>query len=64
IWQLLNQIELSENRVMLLGKRKKGDRTSGDSKVTVYQRMGAAIFPQLHSLNAVAVGDRVKRKYE
>ncbi|KAG1904297.1 uncharacterized protein F5891DRAFT_1275873 [Suillus fuscotomentosus] len=64
IWQLLTQIELSENRVVLLGKRKKGERTSGDSKVTVYQRMGAAIFPQLHSLNAVAVGERVKRKYE
>ncbi|KAG1724315.1 uncharacterized protein EDB91DRAFT_1340086 [Suillus paluster] len=64
IWQLLTQIELSENRVVLLGKRKKGERTSGDSKVTIYQRMGATIFPQLHSLNAVAVGERVKRKYE
>jgi hypothetical protein len=25
VWQLLAQIELSENRVMLLGKRKKGE---------------------------------------
>jgi hypothetical protein len=24
-WQLLGQIELSENRVVLLGKRKKGE---------------------------------------
>ncbi|KAG0693685.1 hypothetical protein DFH29DRAFT_881266 [Suillus ampliporus] len=59
--------QLLENRVVLLGKHKKGNstrRTSGDSKVTVYQHMGAAIFPQLHGLNAVAVGDRVKRKYE
>ncbi|KAG1724314.1 uncharacterized protein EDB91DRAFT_1087499 [Suillus paluster] len=64
VWQLLAQIELSENRVVLLGKRKKGKNTSGDSKVTVYQRMAAAVFPQLHSQNAVAMGDRVKRKYE
>ncbi|KAG1764981.1 hypothetical protein EDD22DRAFT_845578 [Suillus occidentalis] len=39
-------------------------RTLGDSKVTVYQHMGATIFPQLHSLNAVTVGERVKWKYE
>ncbi|KAG1749293.1 hypothetical protein EDB19DRAFT_1904807 [Suillus lakei] len=52
VWQLLAQIELSENRVMLLGKRKKGENTSGDSKVMVYQDMAAAIFPQLHSQNA------------
>lgn len=82
VWQLLAQIELSENRVVLLGRRKKGEvsesklsymirdmmflcqNTSGDSKVTVYQRMAAAVFPQLHSQNAVAMGDRVKRKYE
>jgi hypothetical protein len=25
VWQLLAQIELSENRVVLLGKRKKGE---------------------------------------
>ncbi|KAG2746063.1 hypothetical protein P692DRAFT_20741130, partial [Suillus brevipes Sb2] len=66
IWQLLTQIKLSENRVVLMGKRKKGktSKTLGNSKVTVYQHMGAAIFPQLHSLNAVAVGEHVKRKYE
>ncbi|KAG2065332.1 hypothetical protein BDR04DRAFT_1033086 [Suillus decipiens] len=52
VWQLLAQIELSENRVVLLGKRKKGENTSGDSKVTVYQRMAASVFPQLHSQNA------------
>ncbi|KAG1795444.1 uncharacterized protein HD556DRAFT_1307595 [Suillus plorans] len=64
IWQLLAQIELPENRVILLGKRKKGERTSGDSKVTVYQRMGSTIFLQLHSLNAVAIGECIKWKYE
>ncbi|KAG2353194.1 hypothetical protein BDR07DRAFT_1615088 [Suillus spraguei] len=59
VWQLLAQIELSENRdrVVLLGKWKKGENTSGDSKVMVYQRMAAAVFPQLHSQNAVAMGD-------
>jgi hypothetical protein len=38
--------------------------TAGDSKVTVYQRMAASVFPQLHSQNAVVMGDRVKWKYE
>ncbi|KAG2357974.1 hypothetical protein BDR07DRAFT_1612175 [Suillus spraguei] len=57
VWQLLVQIELSENRVVLLGKWKKGENMSGDSKVTVYQRMVAAVFLQLHSQNAVAMGD-------
>ncbi|KAG1758316.1 hypothetical protein EDD22DRAFT_784115 [Suillus occidentalis] len=60
VWQLLAQIELSENRVMLLGKQKKGKNMSGDSKVMVYQCMAAAVFPQLHSQNAVAMGDQVK----
>ncbi|KAG1807176.1 uncharacterized protein BJ212DRAFT_1303623 [Suillus subaureus] len=55
VWQLLAQIELSENRVMLLGKQKKGEVS--DSKVTVYQHMAASVFPQLHSQNAVAMGD-------
>ncbi|KAG2072925.1 hypothetical protein BDR04DRAFT_1230188 [Suillus decipiens] len=64
VWQLLAQIELSENRVVLLGKRKKGENTSGDSKVTVYQHMAASVFLQLHSQNAVAMGDQVKQKYE
>ncbi|OAX37930.1 hypothetical protein K503DRAFT_800842 [Rhizopogon vinicolor AM-OR11-026] len=64
IWQLLGQIELPENRVVLFGKRKKGERTSSDSKVTAYQCIAAAILPHFHSLNAVAVGGHVKRKYE
>ncbi|KAG2357618.1 hypothetical protein BDR07DRAFT_1297277 [Suillus spraguei] len=59
VWQLLAQIKLSENRVVLPGKRKKGENMSGDSKVMVYQHMAAAIFLQLHSQNAVAMGDRL-----
>ncbi|KIK79856.1 hypothetical protein PAXRUDRAFT_16099 [Paxillus rubicundulus Ve08.2h10] len=57
IWQLINQIERNENWVVLLGKRQKSDKTSSDSKVAVYQRIGAAILPTYHAINAVATGD-------
>ncbi|KAG1852199.1 hypothetical protein F4604DRAFT_1933770 [Suillus subluteus] len=64
IWKLLAEIELPENRVVLLGKQKKRENTSGDSKATVYQRTAAVIFPQFHNLNPTVTGDRVKRKYK
>ncbi|KAG2051179.1 hypothetical protein BDR06DRAFT_939236 [Suillus hirtellus] len=64
IWKLLAEIELPENRVVLLGKWKKCENTSGDSKATVYQRMAAVIFLQSHGLNPTVTGDHVKCKYE
>ncbi|KAG2054961.1 hypothetical protein BDR06DRAFT_1007443 [Suillus hirtellus] len=64
IWKLLAKIELPENRVVLLGKWKKHENTSGDSKATVYQCMAAVIFPQFHGLNPTVTGDRVKHKYK
>ncbi|KIK73235.1 hypothetical protein PAXRUDRAFT_178957 [Paxillus rubicundulus Ve08.2h10] len=60
IWQLIDKIERNENRVVLLGKRQKSNvsgKTSGDSKVAVYQRIGAAVLPTYHTINAVATGD-------
>ncbi|KAF9232460.1 hypothetical protein BU15DRAFT_81226 [Melanogaster broomeanus] len=58
VWQLIDQIERNENRVVLLGKWQKGNKTSGDSKVAVYQRIGAAVLPTYHAINAIATGDR------
>ncbi|KIK82230.1 hypothetical protein PAXRUDRAFT_14843 [Paxillus rubicundulus Ve08.2h10] len=57
IWQLIDQIERNENWVVLLGKQQKSDKMSGDSKVAVYQRIGAAVLPTYHTINAVATGD-------
>ncbi|KAG1726015.1 uncharacterized protein EDB91DRAFT_1254528 [Suillus paluster] len=64
IWKLLAEIELPENRVVLLGKWKKCKNTSDDSKATVYQCMAAVIFLQFHNLNPTVTGDCVKCKYE
>ncbi|KIK78283.1 hypothetical protein PAXRUDRAFT_164396, partial [Paxillus rubicundulus Ve08.2h10] len=57
IWQLVEQIEWNKNWVVLLGKRKKGDKTSGNSKVVVYTWIGAAVLPTCHAINAMATGD-------
>ncbi|KAI6043761.1 hypothetical protein EDC04DRAFT_3138362 [Pisolithus marmoratus] len=63
-WKLLDEIERNENRIVLLGKRKKGEKSSGDRKITVFKRMGTVILPDLYALDPVACGDRVKRKFE
>ncbi|KAI6094257.1 hypothetical protein F5141DRAFT_1224644 [Pisolithus sp. B1] len=63
-WRLLDEIERDENRIVLLGKRKKGEKSSGDRKITVFKCMGAVVLPDLHALDPVACGDRVKRKFE
>ncbi|KAG2365247.1 hypothetical protein BDR07DRAFT_1607619 [Suillus spraguei] len=57
IWKLFAEIELPENGVVLLGKRKKRENTLDDSKV-------ALIFPQFLNLKRTITGDRVKRKHE
>ncbi|KIJ11216.1 hypothetical protein PAXINDRAFT_84771 [Paxillus involutus ATCC 200175] len=64
IWQLIDQMERNENQVVLLEKQQKSDKPSGDSKVAVYQCIGAAVLPTYHTINTVATGDQVKRKYE
>ncbi|KAI5985954.1 hypothetical protein EDD15DRAFT_2200333 [Pisolithus albus] len=57
-WRLLDEIEPDENRIVLLGKWKKGEEN------TVFKRMGAVVLPDLHALDPVACGDQVKRKFE
>ncbi|KAF9237991.1 hypothetical protein BU15DRAFT_62835 [Melanogaster broomeanus] len=74
IRQVVEQIERNENRVVLLGKRKTGDvhalamglihSRKRPATVAVYQRIGAAVLHTYHAINAVATGDRVKRKYK
>ncbi|KAG2065830.1 hypothetical protein BDR04DRAFT_956730, partial [Suillus decipiens] len=64
VWQLLAQIELSENRVVLLGKQKKGENTSGDSKVTVYQRMAASCCASLIIFYLTSPSCSLMKKYK
>ncbi|KAI5986490.1 hypothetical protein EDD15DRAFT_2373200 [Pisolithus albus] len=51
-WRLLDEIERDENRIVLLGKWKKGEEN------TVFKRMGAVVLPDLHALDPVACGDQ------
>ena len=59
-WTLLGEVEKEENRRVLLGKRSKQDKTSGDTKDKVYQRMGEAMFPGLGS----EMKSRIKGQWE
>lgn len=63
-WKLLDEIEQDENWIVLLGKQKKGEKSSGDRKITVFKHMGAVILPDLYALDPVACGDWVKCKFE
>ncbi|KAI5986742.1 hypothetical protein EDC04DRAFT_2614987 [Pisolithus marmoratus] len=53
-WKLLDEIEQDENWIVLLGKQKKGEKSSGDRKITVFKHMGAVILPDLYALDPVA----------
>ncbi|KAG1848681.1 hypothetical protein F4604DRAFT_1935272 [Suillus subluteus] len=63
-WSLLSEVEKDDNRLVLLGKREKKENTSGDSKITVFQRIGAVVLPKSYKLNLTATGKAVKRKYD
>ncbi|KAG1785028.1 uncharacterized protein HD556DRAFT_1451113 [Suillus plorans] len=63
-WSLLSEVEKDDNRLVLLGKRKKKENTSGDSKITVFQQIGAVVLPKSYKLNPTATGKAVKWKYD
>ncbi|KAG1860201.1 hypothetical protein DFJ58DRAFT_874981 [Suillus subalutaceus] len=63
-WTLLSEVEKDENRLVLLGKRDKKENTSGDSKITVFQRIGSVVLQDSYKLNPTATGKAVKRKYD
>ncbi|KAG0693614.1 hypothetical protein DFH29DRAFT_963638 [Suillus ampliporus] len=53
-WSLLSEVEKDDNRLVLLGKREKKENTSGDSKITVFQQIGAVVLPESYKLNPTA----------
>ncbi|KAJ8594912.1 hypothetical protein M405DRAFT_695718, partial [Rhizopogon salebrosus TDB-379] len=63
-WTLLSEVEKDANRLVLLGKREKKENTSGDSKIAVFQRIGAVVQPDSHKINPTATGKAIKRKYD
>lgn len=38
--------------------------TSGETKVSVYKRIGATVLPEFYDLDPTATGDRIKGKLE
>ncbi|KAG1881286.1 hypothetical protein F4604DRAFT_1922300 [Suillus subluteus] len=61
-WSLLLEVEKDDNRLVLLGKREKKENTSGDNKITVFQRIGAVILPKSYKLNPTATVTSSKYK--
>ncbi|KAH7918100.1 hypothetical protein BV22DRAFT_1051964 [Leucogyrophana mollusca] len=45
-------------------KNEHSKNTSGESKASVYKRVGAVILPEFHAINPTATGDQIKGKIE
>ncbi|KAI0090051.1 hypothetical protein BDY19DRAFT_863936, partial [Irpex rosettiformis] len=63
VWELLAEVEKSENYKVLLGTQP-GENTSGDMKNTVYTCIGKALFLELYEIDRVLLASRVKKKFE
>lgn len=80
IWELINEIENTQNFKTLYGTQK-GEvcnfylrrtqlilhahkNSSGDTKIKVYKRIGQKILPDLYALDEDTVASRVKGKIE
>ncbi|KAF9232442.1 hypothetical protein BU15DRAFT_55018 [Melanogaster broomeanus] len=64
VWQLIMEITKPQNLKVLCGKLTKHENTSGETKASVFRRIGSVLLPELHAVDATATGDRVKGKYE
>ncbi|TFK69391.1 hypothetical protein BDN72DRAFT_878461 [Pluteus cervinus] len=67
--KLLNEVEKPENAQILIGKRTENtagrkNKTSGDSKTTVYKRIAPVVLPELAKLDLKVATSRVKTKWE
>ncbi|KIM68061.1 hypothetical protein SCLCIDRAFT_999323 [Scleroderma citrinum Foug A] len=63
VWQLIAEITKPANLKVLCGKTKH-ENTSGETKASVFRRIGSILLPELHIIDATATGDRIKGKYE
>ncbi|KZP09652.1 hypothetical protein FIBSPDRAFT_687819, partial [Athelia psychrophila] len=63
IWKLLSKLERPANHKTLAGT-KKGEKTTGERKITIFQRIGEALFPDFYALEPRTVTDHTKAKTE
>ncbi|GLB45646.1 hypothetical protein LshimejAT787_2500380 [Lyophyllum shimeji] len=63
-WALLTELEVDKNYKVIFGKKDKNENTSGETKVTVFKRIGEKILPELFAVDPTVIGDRVKSKVE
>ncbi|KIM50421.1 hypothetical protein SCLCIDRAFT_1225355, partial [Scleroderma citrinum Foug A] len=63
-WSLIAKISKPVNYKVLYGKKDKNENTSGESKASVYKRIGATVLPKFHIIDATATGDCIKSKLE
>ncbi|KAF8074111.1 hypothetical protein FPV67DRAFT_1650802 [Lyophyllum atratum] len=63
-WALLTELEVEKNYKVIFGKKDKSENTSGETKVTVFKRIGEKILPELFAVDPTVIADRVKSKVE
>jgi hypothetical protein len=80
VWEFINQLEKDANYKVLFGKKDPSEvnhyvrvgfladirfqNTSGDSRISVFKRIGEAILPAMHALDSGKVADRLKGQLE
>ncbi|KAF8597988.1 hypothetical protein BDV93DRAFT_561770 [Ceratobasidium sp. AG-I] len=64
IEELISEASNIQNVRTLLGKQEPGENTSGDTKVKVYGRIAATLFPAEYSANPKLWKRRVQHKWE
>ncbi|KAG1830494.1 hypothetical protein DFJ58DRAFT_736950 [Suillus subalutaceus] len=64
VWKLITELGQRANYEMLFGKKDKHEKILGETKATVYKRIGAAVLPEFHEISPKATGDRVKGKLD
>ncbi|KAJ7835145.1 hypothetical protein B0H14DRAFT_3707334 [Mycena olivaceomarginata] len=62
IWRLLDIIQEKENFIVLFDKQDPKQNTSGDNKITIYERIAAKLFPEDFQDHPRTLGKRVKGK--
>ncbi|KAF7984965.1 hypothetical protein HWV62_9911 [Athelia sp. TMB] len=60
---LLSELEKPANHKALAGT-KKGEKTTGERKVAIYQRIGQTLFPEYYALEPRTIADRIKTRTE
>ncbi|KAF9234515.1 hypothetical protein BU15DRAFT_36655, partial [Melanogaster broomeanus] len=67
VWKLIDKISKPANYKVLFGKLNRNEvskNTSGETKASVYKRVGAVVLPEFHMIDPTTTGDRVKAKIE